>query len=264
VWPAPCSGGRRRGGASTSVARAAAAAPARLGWRYGRGHRLVLTLQQADAARRLEGGQGARHRRYADGVVGAIEGLRAGAASDEARGIREEVGFSRPSARRSSTRPVTAEEPSGTGAAIQQMSAVRSSGPRCGHHEGGGVETPDISILSNAFLAEVRDAKHPNLASTGAAEADPRRRTLAGETERHQSKSCQRAAGSRIARYSHERDHDRAGAGGVDPASRRKIRAARLRGEESGLTEEEIEFYDALAGRQRKTGPPGHGSRRCA
>ena len=54
----------------------------------------VLTLAQEDAARETtDEGKKRAHRRYADGVVALSKAFALAAASDEARGIRDEVGF---------------------------------------------------------------------------------------------------------------------------------------------------------------------------
>ena len=54
----------------------------------------VLTVQQEDAARETsEDGKKRAHRRYADAVLALSKAFALAAASDEARGIRDEVGF---------------------------------------------------------------------------------------------------------------------------------------------------------------------------
>jgi type I restriction enzyme, R subunit len=54
----------------------------------------VLTFQQADAAKETtEEGKKRAHRRYADAAVALSKAFALAAASDEARSIREEVGF---------------------------------------------------------------------------------------------------------------------------------------------------------------------------
>jgi type I restriction enzyme R subunit len=54
----------------------------------------ILTLQQADAAKETtEDGKKRAHRRYADAVLVLSKAFALAAASDEARAIRDEVGF---------------------------------------------------------------------------------------------------------------------------------------------------------------------------
>ncbi len=109
-----------------------------------------------------------------------------------------------------------------------------------------GLESPDISILSDEFLAEVRDSEKKNLA------IEALRKLINGEVRAQsrrnvtQSKAFTERLEAAIARY-----HNNA----ITTAQvleeliqiAKDIRAARARGEESGLTDDEIAFYDALA-----------------
>jgi type I restriction enzyme, R subunit len=109
-----------------------------------------------------------------------------------------------------------------------------------------GLESPDISILSDDFLAEVREAKKKNLAIEALKKlinGDVRSQSKRNVT---QSKAFSERLEAAIARY-----HTNA----ITTAQvleeliqlAKDIRAARARGEETGLTAEEIAFYDALA-----------------
>jgi type I restriction enzyme R subunit len=108
------------------------------------------------------------------------------------------------------------------------------------------LESPDISILSDQFLAEVRQTEKNNLAIealkkliNGDVRAQSRRNVT-------QSKAFSERLEAAIARYH---------ANAITTAQvleeliqlAKDIRAARARGEETGLTAEEIAFYDALA-----------------
>ncbi|WP_047865024.1 type I restriction endonuclease subunit R [Rubrobacter aplysinae] len=108
-----------------------------------------------------------------------------------------------------------------------------------------GLEKPDISILSESFLAEVRGMPQRNLA------IETLNKLLSGEirTRHHknvvQAKSFEEMLGQTLSRYQNR---------AIEAAQvieelielARQIRAANARGEELGLNEEEVAFYDAL------------------
>ena len=113
-----------------------------------------------------------------------------------------------------------------------------------------GLETPDISILSDEFLAEVREMEKKNLAIealkkliNGDVRSQAKRNVM-------QSRAFSERLEAAIARYH---------ANAVTTAQvleeliqlAKDIRAAHARGEESGLSDEEIAFYDALAENDR-------------
>ena len=109
-----------------------------------------------------------------------------------------------------------------------------------------GITTPDISILSDQFLVEVQQLEKKNLALEALRkllndEIRSRSRTNVVETKRF-SERLEAA----IARY-----HTNAISTVevlqelIDLA--KEVRAARKRGEEEGLSQDEIAFYDALA-----------------
>ena len=109
-----------------------------------------------------------------------------------------------------------------------------------------GITTPDISILSDEFLAEVQQLQRKNLALEALRkllndEIRSRSRTNVVETKRF-SERLEAA----IARY-----HTNA-ISTVEVMQElielaKDVRAARQRGAEEGLTQDEIAFYDALA-----------------
>ncbi len=109
-----------------------------------------------------------------------------------------------------------------------------------------GITTPDISILSDEFLAEVQQLEKKNLALEALRkllndEIRSRSKTNVVETKRF-SERLEAA----IARY-----HTNAISTVevlqelIDLA--KEVRAARKRGEDEGLSQDEIAFYDALA-----------------
>jgi type I restriction enzyme R subunit len=109
-----------------------------------------------------------------------------------------------------------------------------------------GIESPDISILSDEFLAEIRDLDKKNLA------LEALRKLINGEVRAQgrrnvtQARAFSERLEAAIARYH---------ANAISTVQileeliqiAKDIRAARERGEESGLSDEEIAFYDALA-----------------
>jgi hypothetical protein len=128
----------------------------------------VLTLQQADAAKETTDEAKKRaHRRYADAAVALSKAFALAAASDEARSIREEVGFFQ-AIRAALIKSVPGDGKKSTAErelAIQQIvSRAVVSTEIVDIMKAAGLESPDISILSDEFLAEVRDTDKKNLA----------------------------------------------------------------------------------------------------
>ncbi len=109
-----------------------------------------------------------------------------------------------------------------------------------------GLDKPDLSILSEDFLAEVRGMPHKNLA------VELLRKLLAGEIRtRRQRNLVQARRFSELLEQAVLRYQNRA----VEAAQvieelialAREMREADRRGEALGLSEEELAFYDALA-----------------
>ena len=109
-----------------------------------------------------------------------------------------------------------------------------------------GFATPDISVLSDEFLAEVRHTKKKNLA------IEALKKLINGEVRSQakrnvtQSKAFSERLEAAVIRY-HTNALTTAQVIEELIQLAKDIRAARARGEESGLTDEEIAFYDALA-----------------
>ncbi len=109
-----------------------------------------------------------------------------------------------------------------------------------------GLASPDISILSDEFLAEVRDTDKKNLAIEALKKlinGDVRSQSKRNVT---QSKAFSERLEAAISRY-HANALTTAQVIEELIQLAKDIRAARARGEETGLTDEEIAFYDALA-----------------
>jgi type I restriction enzyme R subunit len=209
----------------------------------------ILDMQQRLAAKETNAeGKKNAHRRYQDAVVTLSKAFALASASDQARAIREEVGFFqaiRVALVKSSTGSrITQQERE---LAIQQIvSRAVISTDIVDILSAAGIKSPDISILSDEFLAEVQQMKKKNLALEAL-------RKLINDGIRSRSKAnvVQTKAFSERLEEAMSRYH----ANAITTAEvlqeliqlAKDIRAARQRGEESGLSDEEIAFYDALA-----------------
>jgi type I restriction enzyme R subunit len=209
----------------------------------------ILDLQQklAEKEKTKEGKKNA-HRRYQDAVLALSKAFALASASDEAREIREDVGFFQ------AIRAALVKSSTGSGVtqqerelAIQQIvSRAVVSTEIVDILAAAGIKSPDISILSDEFLAEVQQMEKKNLALEAL-------RKLINDGIRSRSKAnvVQTKAFSERLEDAVARYH----ANAITTAEvlqeliqlAKDIRAARQRGEESGLSDEEIAFYDALA-----------------
>ena len=209
----------------------------------------VLDRQQRAAAREsTEEGKKRAHRRFNDAVLGLSKAFALAAASDAARDIRDEVGFFQ------TVRAALAKSTPGAGKtsaerdlAVQQIvSRAVVSTEIVDILQAAGLETPDISILSDEFLAEVQGMEKKNLAM------EALRKLINGEIRSRsrvnvvQSRAFSDRLEEAIARY-HTNALTTAEVIQELIELARDIRAAHQRGEAEGLSEEEISFYDALA-----------------
>jgi len=210
----------------------------------------VLTVQQADAAKETSDEAKRRaHRRFADGVVALAKAFALAAASEEARTIREEVGFFQ-AIRAALVKSVPGDGKKSSAErelAIQQLvSRAVVSTEIVDIMKAAGLESPDISILSDEFLAEVRDSDKKNFAIEALKKLINGNVRSQSKRNVTQSKMFSERLEAAIARYH---------ANAITTAEvleelirlAKDIRAARARGEETGLGDEEIAFYDALA-----------------
>lgn len=170
------------------------------------------------------------------------------AASEEATEIRDEVGFFQ------NIRAAFAKSTSGSGksseeldTAVQQLvSRAVSSTEMIDIFAAAGLKTPDISILSDEFLAEVRGMEKKNLA------LEMLKKMLRDEIKSRAKKNVVQARNfsemleSTIQKYQ----------GRLIEAAQiieeliqiaKEMKAAKSRGEELGLNDDEDAFYDALA-----------------
>ncbi|MEM1149938.1 MAG: type I restriction endonuclease subunit R [Pseudomonadota bacterium] len=209
----------------------------------------VLDRQQREAAKETtEDGKKHAHRRFNDAVLALSKAFALAAASDEARGIRDEVGFFQ------TVRAALAKSvPGGGKSSVQRDLAVQQIVSRAVISteivdilRASGLATPDISILSDEFLAEVQGMKKKNLA------LEALRKLINGEIRSSnrvnvaETRSFAERLEEAIARY-----HNNAitTAEVIQELIRlaKDIRAAHQRGQEEGLSREELAFYDALA-----------------
>jgi type I restriction enzyme R subunit len=188
------------------------------------------------------------HRRYQDAVLSLSKAYALAAASDEAREIRDDVGFFQ------TIRAALVKSSGGSGkSAADQELAVRQIIDRAVVSteivdilSAAGIASPDISILSDEFLAEVRELDKKNLALEALKkllndEIRSRSKTNVVETKRFSER-----LESAIARY-----HTNA-VSTVEVLQElinlaKEIREARQRGKDEGLSPDEVAFYDALA-----------------
>lgn len=204
--------------------------------------------QQAAAKETTKEGKKHAHRRFADAVLALSKAFALAGASDEARAIRDEVGFFQTvRAALVKSEPRTGKTGKERELAIAQIvSRAVVSTEIVDILAAVGLQTPDISILSDEFLAEVQGLEKKNLAM------EALRKLLNGEIRARskanvvQTRAFSERLEAAIARY-----HNNAITTAqviqelIDLA--KEIRAARQRSEEQGLSEDEIAFYDALA-----------------
>lgn len=204
--------------------------------------------QQWSAAEKSPEAKKQAQRRFADAVLALSKAFALAASSDDARGIREEVGFFQ------AIRAALVKTGAGSGLtrqdrelAIQQIvSRAVVSTEIVDILAAAGIQTPDISILSDEFLQEVQQMDKKNLGLEALRKLlndSIRSRTRTNVVE---TRAFTERLEDAIARYH---------ANAITTAEvlqeliklAKDIRAARKRGEEQGLSDEEISFYDALA-----------------
>lgn len=209
----------------------------------------VLDMQQRDAAKETSDEAKKRaHRRYVDAVLALSKAYALAAASDAAREIRDEVGFFQ-TVRAALLKSADGGAKSGAERdfAVQQIiSRAVISTEIVDILAATGIKTPDISVLSDEFLAELKDMERKNLALEAL-------KKLLNDDIRSRSRSniVQTKAFSERLEQAMARYHTNA-ITTVEVLQQlielaREIRAARQRGEDQGLTEDEVAFYDALA-----------------
>ena len=209
----------------------------------------VLKWQESEAALKEDVEEKKRaHRRYLDMILELSKAYALASASEAARAIRDEVGFFQ--AIRAAIAKNTASGKLSDNArafAVQQLvdRAVASS-EIIDILKVAGIETPDISILSDEFLMEIEKIEKKNLA------LEALKKLLNGEiVSRSKSNLVESRAFSNRLEDAVARYH----AGAISAvemiqellAMAKEMQAARSRGDELGLSPEEVAFYMALA-----------------
>lgn len=230
----------QRGLSGTPQERLAVMAEA-LEWILDRQHRAAERESSQEAKKQA-------HRRFQDAVLALTKAFALAAASDDARAIRDEVGFFQ-TIRAALTKSVKGHGVSSADKelAVQQIvdRAVVST-EVVDILAAAGISSPDISILSDEFLAEVQQMEKKNLAF------EALRKLLNGEIRsRSKSNVVQTRKFSERLEQAIARYHTNA-LSTVEVLQElielaKDIREARKRGEESSLSQDEIAFYDALA-----------------
>jgi type I restriction enzyme R subunit len=171
------------------------------------------------------------------------------AASDEATAIRDDVSFFQAlQAALNKQSSQNRKTPEQIDAAIRQLvsKAITTEGQVIDVFTAAGLPKPDISILSDQFLAEVRGLKHKNVA------AELLEKLLKDELKvRSKRNVVQSQIFSEKLKKTLNAYHNRA----ISTMQvieeliklAKDLDAATKRGEDMGLTDDEIAFYDALA-----------------
>jgi type I restriction enzyme R subunit len=171
------------------------------------------------------------------------------AASDEATAIRDDVSyFQAVQSALNKHVPATRKTPEQIDAAIRQLvsKAIAPDGQIIDVFTAAGLSRPDIGILSDQFLAEVRGLKHRNVA------AELLEKLLKDELKlRARRNLVQSQLFSEKLKKTLNAYHNRAIATQevIEELIRlaKELDAATKRGADLGLTDDEVAFYDALA-----------------
>lgn len=209
----------------------------------------VLQWQEREAAAKTSMEDKKKtHRAYNDLVLQLSKAYALAAASDYAATIKNEVGFFQ--AVRATLNKTTATgkiSQTDRNFAIQQLinQAVASS-EIVDVLQAAGMEAPDISILSDEFLEEVQNLDHKNLALEALKKLLNGEITSRAKTNQVEARTFSARLEGAVARY-----HANAISALemiqelIDIA--KELKASAARGEDLGLSLEEVAFYDALA-----------------
>ena len=215
-------------------------------WRSGSGTQ-KLSLIPAAQQHVLEQEDGKK--RFIQVVMELSRAFALCAASDEATAIRDDVSFLQ-TVQAALNKQTTGgrRSPEDLDAAIRQLvsKAIVAEGQIIDVFTAAGLKKPDLGILSDQFLAEVRGLKHRNVA------AELLEKLLHDEIKvRSKRNLVQSQLFSDKLKQTLNAYHNRAIATHevIEELIRlaKELEAAQKRGEELGLTDDEIAFYDALA-----------------
>jgi len=222
---------------------------------HGFDYRWLLT---ADPQARLQGiaqamdfilAQADGKKRYLQAVAALSKAFALAVPHEEALAIRDEVGLFQEIRASLIKATVSSAErtPEEIEAAVRQLISRAVSGREVVDiFAAAGLERPDISILSDEFLAEVRGLPQKNLA------VETLKKLLQDEIRvRLRKNVVQSRAFSELLEQALNKYHNRAieAAQVIEEliAIAKRMREAQRRGEKLGLSEDEAAFYDALA-----------------
>jgi len=215
-------------------------------WKTGTGEQ-VLKLLPAAQQHILEQDDGKE--RFVGTITKLSRTFALCAASDEATAIRDDIAFFQAvqSALNKQTTS-TQRSPEAIDAAVRQLvsRAIVADGEVIDVFAAAGLKRPDVSILSDQFLAEVRGLAHKNVA------AEFLRKLLNDEIKTRSKRNLvQSQQFSEKLKQTLNAYHNRAIATHevIEELIRlaQEMDAATKRGEELGLSDDEVAFYDALA-----------------
>ena len=212
------------------------------------GHQTLARAANHILGLREEGGKDGK-RRFADITLALTQAFSLCCTLDEAKAVREEVAFMQAVKVILTKRDITAKKRTDEqrDQAIRQIiSNAVVSDQVVDIFDAVGLEKPNIGLLDDEFLAQVRNLPEKNLA------VELLERLLEGEIKSRfgsnvvQEKKFSDLLGNVIKRYQN-RSIETAQVMEELVEMAKKFREAASRGEMLGLTEDEVRFYDALA-----------------
>jgi type I restriction enzyme R subunit len=188
-------------------------------------------------------------KRWAQVVAELSQAFALCSATDEATALRDDVSFFQAlQAALNKKSSESRKSPEQIDAAIRQLvsKAITTEGEIIDVFTAAGLKKPDIGILSPQFLAEVRGLKHKNVAAELLEKLLKDELKIRSKKNLVQSQSFAEKLKKTLNAY-----HNRA-ISTMEVIEEliklaREMDAAAKRGEELGLTDDEIAFYDALA-----------------
>jgi type I site-specific restriction-modification system R (restriction) subunit len=208
----------------------------------------ILRRQHENAQRQsTDEAKKAAHRRFHDAVLALSKAFALAAATEEGKAVRDEVAFFQ------TVRAALVKSGSGGKSKREREFAVQQLIDRSVVSteivdilKAAGLESPDISILSDEFLAEMKDYERPNLALEALKKLLTDKIRSRSATNAVESRKYSERLSEAIARY-----HTNA-ISTVEVLQELIVLAKDIRtkieqGEEEGLSQEEMAFYDALA-----------------
>ncbi|KGH03453.1 type I restriction endonuclease subunit R [Comamonas thiooxydans] len=212
------------------------------------GHQTLARAANHILGLREEGGKDGK-RRFADTTLALTQAFSLCCTLDEAKAVREEVAFMQAVKVILTKRDITAKKRTDEqrDEAIRQIiSNAVVSDQVVDIFDAVGLEKPNIGLLDDEFLAQVKNLPEKNLA------VELLERLLEGEIKSRfgsnvvQEKKFSDLLGNVIKRYQN-RSIETAQVMEELVEMAKKFREAASRGEKLGLSEDEVRFYDALA-----------------